>query len=142
MKISYYCHFKSSDWIIAVLLLIRFFYACLNFNFSVDYILYFCSLKQKWCLCLTHQSISRCCQMHPLRLSSSFSLCIWIVDYMFHCFCIYRSKFMHQLGLYRHGQFRRNVIFYVRSEQVPSAPNSPCQGMWGFAFAFPNWVDF
>ncbi|XP_022863266.1 psbP-like protein 1, chloroplastic [Olea europaea var. sylvestris] len=32
-----------------------------------------------------------------------------------------------QLGLYRHGQFRRNVIFYVRSEQVPSASNSPCQ---------------
>ncbi|CAI9787183.1 unnamed protein product [Fraxinus pennsylvanica] len=36
-----------------------------------------------------------------------------------------------QLGLYRHGQFRRNIIFYVRSEQVPSASNSPCQDSLG-----------
>ncbi|KAK6123157.1 hypothetical protein DH2020_043105 [Rehmannia glutinosa] len=34
---------------------------------------------------------------------------------------------MHQLGLYRHGQFRRIVTFIVRSEHVPSASTSLCE---------------
>ncbi|KAI3454797.1 hypothetical protein Pfo_011460 [Paulownia fortunei] len=32
-----------------------------------------------------------------------------------------------QLGLYRHGQFRRNISFIVRSEHVPSTSTSPYQ---------------
>ncbi|KAK6123133.1 hypothetical protein DH2020_043129 [Rehmannia glutinosa] len=32
-----------------------------------------------------------------------------------------------QLGLYRHGQCRRNITFIVRSEQVPSTSTSLCQ---------------
>ncbi|KAL2482091.1 PsbP-like protein 1 [Forsythia ovata] len=36
-----------------------------------------------------------------------------------------------QVGLYRHGQYRRDIAFYVRSEQVPSASNSPCQDRHG-----------
>ncbi|KAK4479418.1 hypothetical protein RD792_014932 [Penstemon davidsonii] len=32
-----------------------------------------------------------------------------------------------QLGLYRYGQFRRNVSFVVKSEHVPSTSTSPCQ---------------
>ncbi|KAK6148629.1 hypothetical protein DH2020_019541 [Rehmannia glutinosa] len=32
-----------------------------------------------------------------------------------------------QLGLYRHGQFRRNVTFIVRSEHVPSTSTSLCE---------------
>ncbi|KAL0342374.1 UNVERIFIED_CONTAM: PsbP-like protein 1, chloroplastic [Sesamum calycinum] len=38
----------------------------------------------------------------------------------------YTLKFetMHQLGLYRYGQFRRNIPFIVRSENVPSTSTS------------------
>ncbi|KAK4395731.1 PsbP-like protein 1, chloroplastic [Sesamum angolense] len=41
----------------------------------------------------------------------------------------YTLKFetMHQLGLYRYGQFRRNIPFIVRSENVPSTSASSCE---------------
>ncbi|XP_057805018.1 psbP-like protein 1, chloroplastic [Salvia miltiorrhiza] len=32
-----------------------------------------------------------------------------------------------QLGLYRHGQFRRSIAFVVRSEHLPSTSASPCK---------------
>lgn len=44
-----------------------------------------------------------------------FSICIYIVD------------FMNQLGANRHVQ-RRGVAFLIKSEQVPAASSSHCQG--------------
>lgn len=43
-------------------------------------------------------------------------------------FYIYVVNLMHQLGANRHVQHRRGVAFLIKSEQVPTASTSHCEG--------------